>query len=54
MGTLFGSLDPDTELLILEAFVGGTAGLCVVACYVWESAQRLATRPKSNDGSQPS
>jgi hypothetical protein len=47
MGTLFGSLDPDTELLILEAFVGGTAGLCVVACYVWESA--FSAKRRSGD-----
>lgn len=40
-------LDPGYGSLLIQALVGGSAGLCVFARYVWQSIRYSSTIDKS-------
>jgi hypothetical protein len=44
--------DPGAGSLLVQALVGGTAGLLVFAKYLWESAPTLLRARKSRDQSK--
>jgi hypothetical protein len=46
---IFGYFDPGAGSLLLQALVGGGAGLIVFAKYLWESAA-LGRKRKSGNG----
>jgi len=41
MSVLLGYFDPGSGSLLVQAFVGGTAGLIVLVRYLWDSAPSL-------------
>lgn len=43
--TLLGYLDPGVSSLLMQALVGGSAGMMVLARYAWKSC-RLALLPR--------
>ena len=53
MPALFAYFDPGSGSLLLQAIVGGTAGLVVFARYLWESAPSLLRSRNVKDASKP-
>lgn len=51
MDTLLAYFDPGSGSLLLQALVGGTAGLFVFAKYLWETAPSFFRGRKTGDDS---
>jgi hypothetical protein len=51
---LLGYFDPGSGSLVMQAIVGGTAGLFVFAKYLWTSAPSLFAGRKSRSNSEQS
>jgi len=53
---VFGYFDPGSGSLVMQALVGGVAGLFVFAKYLWSSAPTLllGRRPRSDSRNLPS
>ena len=47
LGLLLGYFDPGSGSLLLQAILGGTAGLAVFAKYLWEQAPGFLRRRKA-------
>jgi hypothetical protein len=53
MPSLFAYFDPGPGSLLVQAIVGGTAGLIVFVRYLWKSVQsNMWTRKRGNESSQ--
>ena len=55
-GSVFAYFDPGSGSLVLQAVVGGAAGLMVLAKYLWKTAapSMFRRRPAPRDSSQSS
>lgn len=53
IGCLFAYFDPGSGSLLLQAIVGGTAGLLVFAKYLWDTMPAVLRNRKTN-GSESS
>jgi hypothetical protein len=54
VGLVFAYFDPGSGSLVLQAIVGGTAGLLVLAKYLWDALPALfrgRSRPGDNSDS---
>ncbi len=53
MPALFAYFDPGSGSMLLQAIVGGTAGLLVFARYLWQSAPLARKRRKGAHDQKP-
>jgi hypothetical protein len=53
MNLLLAYFDPGSGSLVLQAIVGGTAGLLVFAKYIWDTMPAMMRKQKTNDSNAP-
>lgn len=49
IGLILAYFDPGSGSLVLQALVGGAAGLLVFAKYLWDTMPALLRRQRTND-----